>query len=100
MAGADTPPGSSGLLIEDYPHTALLALMQVDRRVKYKVRKRSKYWPGLPPQQHRDNLVQKHSAILNALGKYIESIPLILPEPETVPFKLLKRFEDGIDALI
>ncbi len=37
---------SERALLEVYPHTALLALLGVGERVRYKVSKASKYWPG------------------------------------------------------
>jgi predicted RNase H-like nuclease len=93
-------PGPGGV-IEVYPHVALLALLQVDYRVPYKVSRSQRYWPGLPVPERIRRLLENFKVIRDALSQRIEAITLPLPEPDQVTsMAALKTLEDSLDALV
>ena len=103
VAGADTVPGGKPALVEVYPHPALLVLLGVDYRVKYKAGKARKFWPELNAAECRAEVVLVWAEILNALSEVIEGIELPLPtapEAMTMTTAALKRYEDALDALV
>lgn len=93
--------GTGPWFIEVYPHPALLALLRATYRIRYKVQKSSRYWPGLSPGQRIDLLLREFVRIDQALRIHIDGIPCILPAASDVPsLASLKRFEDALDALV
>lgn len=89
------------VLMEVYPHVALLGLMGVEERVPYKASKARKYWPHVAPTDRKRLLVELWAKILTQLRGQIEGIDLPLPtKPEELSLNHLKRFEDALDALI
>jgi predicted RNase H-like nuclease len=85
-------------LIEVYPHPALLELLASERRLLYKVAKRSAYWPEAGPADRVANLLDRWKQILEALAAIFGPIP-IAPPTTTSPSKL-KHYEDMLDALV
>ena len=86
-------------LLEVYPHPALLALLGASRRVPYKVSRSGKYWPGTSTAERVGLLLREFRQIHSTLGSRIANVDV--PLPRTVPsLSSLKRFEDGLDALI
>jgi predicted RNase H-like nuclease len=103
VATTTTSVGSTPVLVEVYPHTALLALLGVEYRVPYKVSRAERYWPGIPPLERRAALVETWERILNSLSVAISGIDLPWPTGsalESVGPSKLKRYEDTLDALI
>ena len=49
VATTTTPVGTSSVLMEVYPHTALLSLIGAEYRVPYKVSRAGRYWPKPHP---------------------------------------------------
>jgi len=87
-------------LIEVYPHTALLSLLDLPRRLAYKVSRNSRYWPNTPTSVRRQRLLQAFNRILDGLRTKIE-VDLPIPVADAVrSFNELKRYEDSLDALI
>ena len=88
-------------LIEVYPHTAILELLNLDYRHPYKVSKSGKYWKGTSVAERKVLLIQSLQSILDELEKEISNINIVLPEAVDVPsLNYLKRYEDAIDALV
>jgi predicted RNase H-like nuclease len=94
--GAGVPAGA---LIEVYPHVALLALAQTERRLPYKVTKTATYWKGVPIQERRRRLISQWREIVRLLSGRIDGIDLTLPN-EDATAATLKGVEDMIDALV
>ncbi len=93
--------GNTSVLIEVYPHPALLRLCHADYRLPYKVSRVRKYWPGISPPERRKNLLIQFQRIIDALSRTIDHISHLLPEPEQVKSTDgLKAFEDMLDALV
>jgi predicted RNase H-like nuclease len=90
---------SAGAIIEVYPHVALLALAQAERRLPYKVTKTATYWKGVPLQERRNRLISQWRQILQLLAGHIDGIDVVLPD-EGTGGKALKETEDKIDALV
>ena len=98
---AATPLSTTGGVLEVYPHVALLALVDCDYRLEYKVSRSSRYWPGLPIRQRIEKLLGNFQRVAEALERQIEAIDLPLPEPAAVAtLSALKPLEDGLDALV
>ena len=90
-------------MIECYPHVALLALLNRNYRVPYKVSRSAQYWKAEQPSmaERIRRLLEEFTAIHQALSQRISAIPLSLPQPsEVTTLASLKPVEDMLDALI
>ena len=90
-------------LIEVYPHVALLALLERNYRVPYKVSRSLQYWKAesLTPAERIERLLIEFRAINTGLEAQISGIPEFIPEPsEVTTLASLKPIEDMLDALI
>ena len=101
IATDSDPTGALNRLVEVYPHPALLFLLKRDERVRYKVSKARKYWPKLSASEGRKLILRELHAIRKELHTKLGSFELPLPplEAATTP-RMLKRYEDALDALI
>ena len=98
-----TPARQGPALIECYPHVALLALLNRDYRVPYKVSRSAQYWKAEQPSinERIRRLLAEFTAIHQALSQRISAIPLSLPQAhEVTTLSSLKPVEDMLDALI
>ena len=97
---AVSKPGAA-TVIEVYPHPALLCLLDREYRVPYKVGKSLTYWPGLSVNQRADRLIAELRSIYYGLTDVVRGIPDSLPSaPYAKSLNSLKRYEDGLDALV
>lgn len=87
------------MLIETYPHPALLSLMNADYRVKYKVCKTTTYWPNEDKSKRMAKLLAVLRSIHGELSRCISGIGFEVPETAD-KFSMLKPIEDKIDALV
>jgi len=95
------PPRPGRALLEVYPHTALLSLLHSLCRVRYKVGRSLKYWPGASVSQRVGLLLDAFGRILAALGGALAHVDLRLPARDEVrTLASLKPVEDRLDALI
>lgn len=86
-------------LIEVFPLAALVRLMQVSKRPRYKVAKTRKYWPEIPHREDRiRRLSEEWSTIIECLRKHV--VELRFEIPPTNRFSVLKPYEDALDAII
>ena len=93
------PPTSTGL-IEVYPHPALLSLLKLNERAKYKVSKSRSYWPEASMDERIRNLIAMHKKIRAALSKRFEGLNDLVPIRSVERLSQLKKVEDALDALI
>ena len=101
IATASDPTGTLDRLIEVYPHPALLSLLGRDKRAPYKVSKAGAYWPDLPASKRRRSILHEFETIRDRLQNELCHLELPLPPLETVTtLRMLKRYEDALDALI
>jgi predicted RNase H-like nuclease len=101
IATASDPSGTVDRLIEVYPHPALLSLLRRNRRVPYKVSKARKYWPALPASERKKAILNALHEIRDGLKAEMDVFELPLPPLNTVTTqRMLKRFEDALDAVI
>jgi predicted RNase H-like nuclease len=86
-------------LLEVYPHTALLSLLDLDYRLPYKLSRARRYWSDETPAQRVRHVVLAWRRVLRALESRVDGIALPLP---SVPRSAgrLKRLEDALDALL
>ena len=105
VATTATPPGTTKVVVEVYPHPALLSLLKESYRVKYKISHASSYWRGeeTTPAQRRHRVVDQLRRIYDELATFISPIDIWLPssdEVESMTTSALKRYEDALDAVI
>ena len=90
-------------LIEVYPHPALVRLLNLTERLKYKVSKSKKYWPKDTLATRIENLLGNFNTAYIALGDHIGfSTPkgnLCFPDTAATLAEL-KPHEDALDALV
>jgi predicted RNase H-like nuclease len=86
-------------LIEVYPHTALIELMASKERLKYKVGRASKYWPGTSVPERIDKLVQVWGDIRAALAREAALGKFDAPSAYST-LAAMKPYEDCLDAII
>lgn len=101
LAVEGTKAGTANKLVEVYPHTALLGLLDVEKRIGYKVAT-SKKWCGQKDRTTRiTRILQSFEEILKKLRDTIRNISFQLPlHTDSLHLADLKRFEDAIDALV
>jgi len=102
LQAADDQAGAAGL-IEVYPHVALLALLERNYRVPYKVSRSLQYWRAdqLSVEERIEKLLHEFRRIHDGLSQHIEAINLQLPQPNEVKaLSALKPLEDCLDALV
>jgi predicted RNase H-like nuclease len=90
-------------LLEVYPHIALLELLEVDRRVPYKVARSNRYWREgrLSREERIRRLLDEWHKIVDALTHDLGPLPLSIPQAgEVKTLSGLKRWEDALDAII
>jgi len=101
-----SPPVSAARsLAEVYPHPALLRLMKVGERVRYKVNKTTTYWPEeRNPKARLLRLKESLRDIAGALNGVIDGTQRELDRQFDLEsakgFSALKPLEDTIDAII
>jgi len=82
-------------VVEVYPHTALLEIKRLSRRLPYKASRSASYWPGVPLLERVERLLETYRdlwAVLNG-GDF--------PDVGQNPIlSRLKSVEDLIDALV
>ena len=82
---------------------ALLALLERNYRVPYKVSRSGKYWKAenLARSERIERLLEQFQAIKDGLDEHIKGIPDLIPEPsEVTTLASLKPVEDMLDGLI
>ena len=82
---------------------ALLALLDLNYRVPYKVSRSGQYWKSKRPsrQQRIEWLLKEFQNIKAGLDEHINGIPEFIPKPsEVTTLASLKPVEDMIDGLI
>ena len=90
-------------LIECYPHVALLALLNCDFRVPYKVSRSGQYWKTeqLSRSERFKRLLDQFRLIKAGLEAHISGIPDFILEPsEVTTLASLKPVEDMLDGLL
>lgn len=88
-------------VIEVYPHPAIVELLQASERLPYKVSRMRKYWPHLSSRDRRINILQVWARIIAGLEERIAGVAENLPLPSVeVSAKVLKSFEDSLDAVV
>jgi predicted RNase H-like nuclease len=95
-----TSPAHPWSLAEIYPHPALLRLMAVEERVKYKVAKTTIYWRGASTEERlltvRGELRKIAQRLEEAISGVLDAVDLETPGS----FSALKPAEDMIDAIV
>lgn len=99
LATAITRSGTSPALVEVYPHTAVLVLLDAEYRVRYKIARARRYWPSLSSAERRVRILSEWRRICSALAETILGIELTLPA-DAASNTALKRYEDALDALV
>ena len=67
LATTATRAGTTGQILEVFPHTGILDLLSEEYRVPCKVKKTKRYWPDKSVQERRKLLLENQHRILDAL---------------------------------
>jgi predicted RNase H-like nuclease len=97
LATADFRPGTHPALFEVYPHIAVMKLLDQNYRVPYKIARVAHYWPECSAEERRRKILAIWGRILAALKKSIQGMGL---SPKGSNLASLKRWEDGMDAIV
>lgn len=100
-----------GTFFEVYPHATILELMQLERRLPYKVSRTAKYWPDASPDERRARVAERLDALRAALAERVAGVTdlvpsavatLASPPPGARPptLRTLKGLEDALDAVV
>lgn len=92
---------NSRVFIEVYPHPAIIELLGLKERLKYKVSKLQKYWPELDRAQRRIAVVKNLNGLRSALNKRVAGVAQWLPAAQSfTQASSLKGYEDALDAVV
>jgi predicted RNase H-like nuclease len=95
---------NSHVFIETYPHPAIIELLDLEERLKYKVSKLQKYWPELKGDKRWAAVAQNLARLRTALDKRIAGVANWLPSAKSLikngPASRLKGYEDMLDAIV
>lgn len=96
-------PVAAPAAVEVYPHPALIELLAAPRRLPYKIANRGKYWreQKLDAAARRAAIFDQWQTIRDALDRVFPGTLALLPLPDpAAPVRILKAFEDTLDAVI
>jgi predicted RNase H-like nuclease len=95
---------NSHVFIEVYPHPAIIELLGLDERLKYKVSKLQKYWPDLAGDERWGTVAQNLARLRTGLDKRIAGVEDWLPSAKVLVKNgwrsHLKGYEDALDAIV
>jgi predicted RNase H-like nuclease len=95
---------NSRVFIEAYPHPAIIELLALNERLRYKVSKLQKYWPELDRAAQRKKVVQQLNRLRAALAEEIIDVKKWLPTAASFykngQAAHLKGCEDALDAVV
>jgi predicted RNase H-like nuclease len=96
-----TSAAESPGLIEVYPHPALVEFASAPERLRYKIARARRYWPGLDPAERRGRLADVWRGIVGLLDARMAGVAEALAIPAAgAPGIALKAFEDELDAVV
>src|SRR5262249_39656908 len=82
-------------------HTAIIELLGLSERLKYKAARARAFWPEASPGERRQRILEALRRILAGLRRDVRGDPFALPRATDVrALVTLKRFEDATDALV
>jgi len=99
LAHVGTAPGTANRLLEVYPHPALLALLDEEYRIPYKVAKSGRLWKDANVPQRKANLLRSFTRILSRLQEQVADIRLPLPSPEGVRLGSTRQAQMLLDVI-
>jgi predicted RNase H-like nuclease len=95
---------NSRVFIEAYPHPAIIELLSLDERLKYKVSKLQKYWPDIESDNRWAAVAKNLARLHTALDKRIDGVADWLPSAKAFiknrATSRLKGYEDALDAIV
>jgi predicted RNase H-like nuclease len=95
---------ASHVFIEAYPHPAIIELLRLDERLKYKVSKRQKYWPELDRQARWAAIAKSLDRLRAALAERLAEVTEWMPRANSFikngQTSRLKGYEDAMDAIV
>lgn len=101
LATNNSSPTTLPALIEVFPLAALVCLMRLDKRPRYKVGKRQRYWPEHSSADRIALLLTEWHRICAALRDEINDLAFDVPDVDKVESaSSLKAYEDMLDAIV
>ncbi len=101
-----------GTFFEVYPHTSIIELLHLARRLPYKVARSAKYWPAASPEMRRTLLAANLDRLRDALAATIAGVDTQVPSARALladaprrgrrppTMRTLKGLEDALDAIV
>ena len=93
--------------LETYPHPVIVEMLGLNKRIRYKVAKRQKYWPNLKPDERWGEIASELDRLRAALASCIsgleDRIPMacrILDAAPKTKGAVCKGIEDALDAVV
>lgn len=93
------PEERNGIFVEVYPHTVLLDIFRLTRRLPYKAGRSAQYWPELCRDARTARLLDTYQAIWRRLETHWK-LPQFPHPGENPLLRDLKTLEDLTDALV
>jgi predicted house-cleaning noncanonical NTP pyrophosphatase (MazG superfamily)/predicted RNase H-like nuclease len=87
------------VFIQVYPHSAIIELLKLQKKLMYEVNKSSIYWP----EERDKKLINNLNQLRNELSRYVANIDNFLPllvNSKKYRTKTLKEYEDMLDAIV
>lgn len=93
--------GDAPATIEVYPHATIVRLMNLTERLKYKVARSGKLWPGATVASRIFNVLAAFGDLKAMIEEKVGTVPLPIPGSRSVTsLASLKTLEDTLDALV
>jgi predicted RNase H-like nuclease len=93
--------------IETYPHPVIVDMLELKKRLCYKVTKRRKYWPSLTSEERWTNVATELDRLRGALASRIHGLADRIPEARVLLDAVskgrgivFKGLEDALDAVV
>lgn len=89
--------------IEVYPHASIIEMFGLNKRLPYKVQKKSKYWPDCSTDERNKNIITNLNKLREGIEEHVDGVGEIFPvldSTEKYQVQFLKGYEDALDALI
>lgn len=107
LAAVSSPAPDGRWFFETYPHAAIIEMMQLSRRLPYKVGKRGSFWPYAPAETRWRWAAVQLDVLRAGLDQVIEGVATAVPSAQELLAAtekrrgpILKGVEDALDAVV
>lgn len=104
---AGAPAAQGRWFFETYPHAAIIELLQLSRRLPYKVSRARNFWPYASPATRWRWIAVQLDVLRSGLGLVVEGVAGAVPSAQDLLARtkkrrgpILKGVEDALDAVV